>query len=40
MNLDLTETQSLLQETVRGFLQSEVPYDRIRELESEQLRVG
>jgi alkylation response protein AidB-like acyl-CoA dehydrogenase len=36
MNLDLTETQSLLQETVRGFLESEVPFDRIRELEQEQ----
>jgi alkylation response protein AidB-like acyl-CoA dehydrogenase len=35
MNLDLTETQSLLQETVRSYLESEVPYDRIRELEKE-----
>jgi len=36
MNLDLTETQSLLQETVRGYLEAEVPYDRIREQEREQ----
>ena len=28
MNLDLSETQSLLQETVRSYLESEVPYDR------------
>ena len=35
MNLDLTETQSLLQQTVRSYLESEVPYDRIRELEKE-----
>ena len=32
MNLDLSETQGLLQETVRAYLESEVPYDRIREL--------
>jgi alkylation response protein AidB-like acyl-CoA dehydrogenase len=35
MNLDLSETQSLLQETVRSYLTSEVPYDRIRTLEKE-----
>lgn len=35
MNLDLSETQSLLQETVRSYLEAEVPYDRIRELEKE-----
>ena len=33
MNLDLTETQSLLQETVRGYLEKELPLDRIRDLE-------
>lgn len=36
MNLDLDETQSLLQQTVRGFLEAEVPFDRIRQLEREQ----
>ncbi|MBW2231673.1 MAG: acyl-CoA/acyl-ACP dehydrogenase [Deltaproteobacteria bacterium] len=36
MNLDLDETQSLLRETVRGFLEDEVRFDRIRELEAEQ----
>ena len=35
MNLDLTETQSLLQETVRAYLAREVPLDRIRQLEKE-----
>jgi alkylation response protein AidB-like acyl-CoA dehydrogenase len=35
MNLDLSETQSLLQETVRSYLEREVPYDRIRNLEKE-----
>jgi alkylation response protein AidB-like acyl-CoA dehydrogenase len=35
MNLDLSETQSLLQETVRAYLASEVPLDRIRQLEKE-----
>ncbi len=35
MNLELSETQVLLQETVRSYLESEVPYDRIRELERE-----
>ena len=33
MNLDLDETQRLLQETVRGYLENEVPYERIRGLE-------
>jgi alkylation response protein AidB-like acyl-CoA dehydrogenase len=33
MNLDLTETQQLVQETVRGYLESELPLDRVRELE-------
>jgi len=35
MNLDLSDTQGLLQETVRAYLEAEVPYDRIRELEKE-----
>jgi alkylation response protein AidB-like acyl-CoA dehydrogenase len=35
MNLDLSETQSLLQATVRAYLESEVPLDRIRRLERE-----
>ncbi len=35
MNLDSTETQSLLQETVRGYLEKELPLDRIRDLERE-----
>lgn len=35
MNLELTETQSLLRETVRAYLEGQVPYDRIRELEKE-----
>ncbi|MAE93037.1 MAG: hypothetical protein CL910_00110 [Deltaproteobacteria bacterium] len=35
MNLDLTETQSLLRDTVRSYLEGELPYDRIRELERE-----
>jgi alkylation response protein AidB-like acyl-CoA dehydrogenase len=35
MNLELSETQALLQQTVRSYLESEVPYDRIRELEKE-----
>jgi 3-oxocholest-4-en-26-oyl-CoA dehydrogenase beta subunit len=35
MNLDLSETQSLLQSTVRSYLASEVPLDRIRTLEKE-----
>ncbi|MAG29914.1 MAG: hypothetical protein CL908_03350 [Deltaproteobacteria bacterium] len=33
MNLELNETQLLLQETVHGYLESEVPYERIRNLE-------
>lgn len=35
MNLELTETQSLLRDTVRAWLTSELPYERIRELEKE-----
>jgi len=35
MNLDPTDTQSLLPETVRAFLERELPTDRIRALESE-----
>jgi len=35
MNLELTETQRLLEETVSSFLEESVPYDRIRQLESE-----
>ncbi len=35
MNLELSETQSLLRETVRAYLERELPYDRIRELEKE-----
>ena len=33
MNLDFTETQELLQNTVRDYLERELPFDRIRELE-------
>lgn len=33
MNLELTETQILLRDTVRGYLEREVDFDRIRELE-------
>jgi alkylation response protein AidB-like acyl-CoA dehydrogenase len=36
MNLDLDPTQELLRDTVREFLRSGVPLDRIRELEREQ----
>ncbi len=36
MNLDLDPTQELLRDTVREYLRSEVPLDRIRELEREQ----
>lgn len=36
MQLDLTETQSLLEETLFGLLEAEVPFDRIRELERSQ----
>jgi alkylation response protein AidB-like acyl-CoA dehydrogenase len=35
MNLDATETQALLRETVRGFLERELPFDRVRALERE-----
>jgi len=35
VNLDPTETQSLLQETVRGYLEKELPLDRVRALERE-----
>jgi alkylation response protein AidB-like acyl-CoA dehydrogenase len=35
MNLELSETQSLLQSTVRAYLASEVPLDRIRKLEKD-----
>jgi alkylation response protein AidB-like acyl-CoA dehydrogenase len=35
MNLDPTETQLLLQETVRGYLEKELPLDRVRALERE-----
>ena len=36
MNLDLTETQRLLEETLAAFLDARVSFDRIRELEKEQ----
>lgn len=36
MDLDLSDTQALLQETVRGYLEKELPFDRVRELEREQ----
>jgi len=36
MDLDLSETQRLLQETVRRFLEAEAPFDRIRKLEADQ----
>ncbi len=35
MDLELTETQSLLRDTVTQYLEQEVPFDRIRELERE-----
>jgi alkylation response protein AidB-like acyl-CoA dehydrogenase len=35
VDLDPNETQALLQETVRGFLEREVPFDRVRALERE-----
>lgn len=35
MNLDLTETQTLLCDTVREYLERELPYDNIRELDRE-----
>jgi len=36
MNLDFSETQQLLKETVSGFLETAAPYDRTRELEAAQ----
>jgi alkylation response protein AidB-like acyl-CoA dehydrogenase len=36
MNLDLTETQTLLQQTVREYLEKELPFDRIREIDRAQ----
>ena len=33
MNLDLTETQAIFRDTVRDYLEREVPFSRIRELE-------
>ncbi len=35
MNLDLTETQELLRDTLRGFLEAEVPFSQVRECEVE-----
>lgn len=35
MNLEPSETQQLLRETVRGYLEKELPFDRIRALERE-----
>jgi len=35
MNLELDETQRLLRDTVREYLEAQVPFDRIRELERE-----
>jgi len=35
VNLDPTETQTLLRETLRGYLERELPFDRIRALERE-----
>lgn len=35
MNLEPSETQSLLRDTVRAYLSAELPYERIRELEKE-----
>lgn len=35
MDLDLTETQQLLRDTVKQYLEREVPFDRVRELERE-----
>jgi alkylation response protein AidB-like acyl-CoA dehydrogenase len=37
MNLDLSETQTILRDTLREFLESEVPFSRVRELEAQQL---
>ena len=36
MNIDLTETQSLLEQTLDAFLESHVSFDRVRELEQAQ----
>ena len=36
MNLDLDETQTLLRDTVRAYLEQEVPFERVRSLEREQ----
>lgn len=36
MNLDPTETQELLRNTLRGFLEAEVPFSQVRECEIEQ----
>ena len=35
MDLDLDSTQTLLRDTVREYLEAEVPFDRIRALEAE-----
>ncbi len=35
MELDLTETQELLRDTLRGFLEAEVPFSQVRECEIE-----
>ncbi len=40
MNLDLNETQTIFRDTVRGFLEQQVPFSRIRELEKEGLADG
>ncbi|MCP4038347.1 MAG: acyl-CoA/acyl-ACP dehydrogenase [bacterium] len=36
MNLELTETQTIFRDTIRKFLEEEVPFSRVRELEQEQ----
>jgi alkylation response protein AidB-like acyl-CoA dehydrogenase len=35
MNLELTETQTIFRDTVREFLEGQVPFSRVRELESQ-----
>lgn len=35
MDLDLSDTQQLLQETLRGYLDKELPFDRVRAVERE-----
>ena len=35
MNLDLNETQTIFRDTVRDYLERELPFSRIRELERE-----